>query len=116
MSRWLAVWIGLVVLGAVTIWSARRLVGEVAPPIRVGILHSQSGLMKISEQSMIEAEVLALEEINAAGGLLGRKLEFVKADGQSDPRVFAREARRLIETEKVSVLFGGGTSASRRTI
>jgi urea transport system substrate-binding protein len=116
MSRWLAVLIGVVVLGAVTIWLGPRLVGPAAP-IRVGLLHSQNGPMASSEQSMIDAEVLALEEINAAGGLLGgRKLEWVIVDGQSDPRVFAREARRLIETEKVSVIFGCGTSTSRRTI
>jgi urea transport system substrate-binding protein len=65
---------------------------------------------------MIDAEVLALEEINTAGGLLGRRLEWVIADGQSDPRGFAREARRLIEIERVSVIFGCGTSASRRTV
>jgi urea transport system substrate-binding protein len=115
MSRWLAVMIGLVVLGAVSIWSAPRLVGQVAPPVRVGILHSQTSPMELGERSLIDAEVLALEEIREAG-LLGRKLEWVIADGQSDPRVFAREARRLIEVEKVSVIFGCGTSSARRTI
>src|SRR5262245_55878745 len=116
MSRWLAALIGLVVLGAVTIWWAPRLIGQVAPPIRVGILHSQTGPMAASERSMIDAEVLAVEEINTAGGLLGRRLEVVTADGRSDHRVFASEARRLIETEKVSVIFGCGTSMARRTI
>jgi len=116
MRGWLAAVIGLVVLVAVATWSAPRLIGQVAPPIRVGILHSESGPLAISEKSLIHAEVLALEEINAAGGLLGRKLAWVIADGRSDPRVFAREARRLIETEKVSVIFGCGTSSARRTV
>src|SRR5438034_3773012 len=80
MSRWLVALIALVVLGAVTIWSAPRLVGQVAP-IRVGLLHSRTGPMASSERSMIDAEVLAVEEIHAAGGLLGRPLEVVIADG-----------------------------------
>ena len=53
-------------------------------PIVVGILHSQTGAMAVSENSMIEAEILALEEINAAGGLLGREIQWVIADGASD--------------------------------
>ncbi len=85
-------------------------------PIRVGILHSRTGRMAMSESSMIDAEVLALEEINARGGLLGRKVEWVIADGGSDWPRFAREARRLIETENVSVVFGCWTSASRKSV
>ena len=73
--------------------------------------------MEISEKSMIEAEMLALEEINAQGGLLGgRQVEWVIADGRSDFPTFAREAERLIETEKVSVIFGCWTSASRKSV
>ena len=65
--------------------------------IRVGLLHSRTGPMKISEESMVEAEILALEEINAEGGLLGgRKVEWVIADGRSDWPTFAHEAERLI--------------------
>ena len=83
----------LVILGASAIWLGPRLVGRVAPPIRVGILHSETGPMAISEKSMIDAEILALEEINAKGGLLGRQVEWVIADGQSDWPTFAREAQ-----------------------
>ena len=58
--------------------------GRVEPSIRVGILHSKTGAMAISEESMIDAEVMALKEINEAGGLLGRRVVWVIADGQSD--------------------------------
>ena len=118
MKRWL---IGLMVLLIVAlagsaIWFGPRLFYRVAPPIRVGILHSRTGPMEISENSMIDAEVLALEEINDSGGLLGRQVEWVIADGESDWPTFARGARGLIEKEKVSVIFGCWTSASRKSV
>ena len=65
---------------------------------------------------MIDAELMAIDEINQEGGLLGRKVEAVVADGRSDPKVFAQEARSLIETSKVGVIFGGWTSLSRRSV
>ena len=118
MRRWLTVLIALAVPGAVAIWwFAPRQVGRIEPPIRVGILHSRTGPMKISEESMIDAEVMALKEINAAGGLLGGRLvEWVIADGQSDWPKFAQEAQRLIDEEKVSVIIGCWTSASRKSV
>jgi len=85
-------------------------------PIVVGILHSQTGPMAISERSMIDAEVLALEQINASGGLLGRPVHWVIADGGSDWKTFAREAERLIREEKVSVIVGCWTSACRKGV
>jgi urea transport system substrate-binding protein len=85
-------------------------------PIVVGILHSQTGPMAISEQSMIDAEILALEQLNQAGGLLGRPIRWVIADGGSDWNTFAREADRLISDEKVSVIFGCWTSACRKGV
>jgi urea transport system substrate-binding protein len=85
-------------------------------PILVGLLHSQTGPMAISEKSMIDAEVLALEEINAAGGILGRPVRWVIADGASDPPTFARQAERLIRQDGVSVVFGCWTSASRKSV
>lgn len=95
--------------------------GRTAPgtgtgPIRVGILHSLTGTMGLSETPVKDATLLAIEEINAAGGVLGRPLEPVVVDGQSDWGVFAREAERLITEEKVDVVFGCWTSASRRTV
>ncbi len=93
--------------------------GAVAPqgaPLRVGILHSLSGTLASSEASVVDAVVLAIEEINAAGGLLGRPVEAVIADGHSDAAVFATEAQRLIAQEKVCTVFGCWTSASRKTV
>ena len=85
-------------------------------PILVGILHSQTGPMAVSEKSMIDAEVLALEEVNASGGVLGRPVRWVIADGASDPATFARQADRLIRDEGVTVVFGCWTSASRKSV
>ena len=88
----------------------------VPKPILVGVLHSQTGPIAVSEQAMIEAEQLAFEEINAAGGLLGRPIQWIIADGASDWPTFAREAERLISDEGVTVLFGCWTSASRKSV
>ncbi|NCA11475.1 ABC transporter substrate-binding protein [bacterium] len=85
-------------------------------PIIVGILHSQTGPMAISEKSMIDAEVLALEEINAGGGILGRPVRWVIADGGSDPPTFARRAEQLIRDDGATVVFGCWTSASRKSV
>ena len=85
-------------------------------PIVVGILHSRTGPMAVSENAMIDAEVLALEEINRSGGLLGRPVRWVIADGASDWPTFAREAERLIRDERVSVIFGCWTSACRKGV
>ncbi|HVT42918.1 MAG TPA: urea ABC transporter substrate-binding protein [Thermoanaerobaculia bacterium] len=85
-------------------------------PIRVGILHSLSGTMAISETSVVDATVLAIEEINDRGGLLGRRIEPIVVDGRSDSATFAKEARALIVDEKVSVIFGCWTSACRKTV
>jgi urea transport system substrate-binding protein len=85
-------------------------------PIRIGVLHSLSGTMAASERPLVDALRLAAEEINAAGGLLGRPLELLIADGRSDEAVFAAEAERLIVEEKVSVLFACWTSACRKAV
>ena len=85
-------------------------------PVIVGILHSQTGAMAVSEKTMIDAEILALEEINAQGGLLGRPIEWVIADGASDWPKFAQQAESLIQNKKVCVVFGCWTSASRKSV
>jgi len=82
----------------------------------VGALYSLSGTMAVSERALLDSLRLAIEEINAAGGLLGRPLELVVADGRSDPEIAASEAERLIETEEVSVLFACWTSACRKAV
>ena len=85
-------------------------------PIKVGILHSLSGTMAISETPVVDATLLAIDEINSKGGILGRKVEPVIVDGRSDWETFAIKAEQLIVEEKVSVIFGGWTSASRKTM
>jgi len=85
-------------------------------PIQVGILHSMSGTMAISERSVAESTLLAIDEINENGGLLGRKVQAIVADGASDWPTFAIEAERLIVEERVCTLFGCWTSASRKTV
>jgi len=85
-------------------------------PIKVGVLHSLSGTMAISEKAVVDATLMAIEEINAKGGVLGRELKPVVVDGQSNWTTFANEAERLITEEKVSIVFGCWTSASRKTV
>ncbi|MFI3157459.1 MAG: urea ABC transporter substrate-binding protein [Methylococcaceae bacterium] len=85
-------------------------------PVKIGVLHSLTGTMAVSEKPLVDAVRLAVEEINAQGGLLGQQVEIVVADGKSDPKVFAAEAERLIEKDQVSVLFGCWTSASRKAV
>lgn len=114
MKRWLLALGAVIALGGS--WYAWRAYWRVEVPILVGILHSKSGPLEISERSMIEAELMAIDEINKQGGLLGREVRPVVADGRSDPQGFAQEARRLIETEKVSVNFGCWTSLCRRSV
>lgn len=84
--------------------------------IKVGVLHSLSGTMAISEVTVKDAELLAIEEINAAGGVLGKKLEPVVEDGASDWPTFAEKAQKLISQDKVATVFGGWTSASRKAM
>jgi urea transport system substrate-binding protein len=84
--------------------------------IKVGVLHSLSGTMAVSEVSVKDAELLAIEEINAAGGVLGKKLEPVIEDGASDWPTFAEKAKKLIQQDKVAVTFCCWTSASRKAV
>lgn len=84
--------------------------------IKVGILHSLSGTMSISEVSVKDATLLAIEEINAAGGVMGKMLEPIIEDGASDWPTFAEKARKLIQQDEVAVVFGCWTSASRKAV
>jgi urea transport system substrate-binding protein len=84
--------------------------------IKVGVLHSLSGTMSISEVAVRDASLLAIEEINAAGGLLGAQIVPVVEDGASDWPTFAEKAEKLIQQDKVSVVFGCWTSASRKAV
>lgn len=84
-------------------------------PIKLGLLHSLTGCMSVSERLLLDAEMMAIDEINAAGGVLGRTLVPLVSDGASDPLLFARKTRELI-SEGVSSLFGCWTSASRKAV
>ncbi|NND50275.1 MAG: urea ABC transporter substrate-binding protein [Rhizobiales bacterium] len=84
--------------------------------IKVGILHSLSGTMAISETTLKDAMLMLIEEQNAKGGVLGKKLEPVVVDPASDWPLFAEKARELIEVEKVSAVFGCWTSVSRKSV
>ena len=84
--------------------------------IKVGILHSLSGTMSISEVSVRDATLLAIEEINAAGGIMGKQIEPIIEDGASDWPTFAEKARKLIQQDEVVVVFGCWTSASRKAV
>ncbi len=108
--------IGLGVLALAAWWGLPYLLWRAEPPIKIGLLHSKTGPLEISEKSLIDAELLAIEDINAAGGILGRRVVAVEADGRSDPATFAKEALRLIEGEKVSVIVGGLTGQCRRSL
>ncbi len=70
--------------------------------IKVGILHSLSGTMAISEKSVVDAEQLAIKEINKAGGVLGKQIEVVVEDGNSDWPTFIEKAKKLIDQDKVA--------------
>ena len=84
--------------------------------VTVGILHSATGTMAISETGSIQAEKLAIEQINAAGGVLGRKIKFIQEDGASDWPTFAEKAKKLLVNDKVAAIMGCWTSASRKAV
>ncbi len=123
-------WAGIVVLLALAVVAGFRILrpgsgnrnvvlpggDRTVEPIVVGILFSQSGTMAISESPLIDATILALEEVNANGGVLGRPVKWVSADGKSQPDVFAQASEHMLATEKVSAIFGCWTSSSRKAV
>ncbi|KRI01540.1 urea ABC transporter substrate-binding protein [Curvibacter sp. PAE-UM] len=82
----------------------------------VGQLHSSSGTMAISETGSIQAEQLAIDQINAMGGILGRKIKVIKEDGASDWPTFAEKSKKLLVNDHVAAVFGCWTSASRKAV
>jgi len=87
-----------------------------ADTIKVGVLHSLSGTMAISETVLKDVTLMAIDEINAKGGVLGKKLEAVVVDPASNWPLFAEKARQLISQDKVAVVFGCWTSVSRKSV
>src|ERR1700759_1469255 len=84
--------------------------------VTVGQLHSATGTMAISETGSIAAEQLAIDPINAQGGVLGRQIKVIKEDGASDWPTFAEKAKKLLVNDKVASVFGCWTSASRKAV
>ena len=84
--------------------------------IRVGILQSLSGTMALSETHLVNAAMLAIDEINRSGGVLGRPVRAIVEDGASDPVMFGAKAERLLVEQKASSLFGCWTSSSRKAV
>lgn len=109
-AKFIGLIMGLFLLLSVALVNAQ---GET---IKVGVLHSLSGTMSISEVTVRDSTLLAIEEINAAGGVLGMQLEPIVEDGASDWPTFAEKAGKLLLEDGVAVVFGGWTSASRKAM
>jgi urea transport system substrate-binding protein len=101
---------------ALTVGSSSVLFAADKEPIKVGVLHSLSGTMAISETVLKDVALMAIDEINAGGGVLGRKLEPVVVDPASNWPLFAEKGRQLLTQDKVSVTFGCWTSVSRKSV
>ncbi|MBR1911570.1 MAG: urea ABC transporter substrate-binding protein [Treponema sp.] len=86
------------------------------PTVKVGILHSLSGTLSESETAVRDAELMAIEEINEKGGVLGRKIEIVEGDGESNPKVFGDLARKMLTEDHVATIFGCWSSAARKEV
>ena len=107
--------------GLKTLASALVLAGLASPAlaqntIKVGVLHSLSGTMAISETVLKDTVLMAIDEINAKGGVLGKKLEPVVVDPASNWPLFAEKAKQLIDQDKVAAVFGCWTSVSRKSV
>jgi urea transport system substrate-binding protein len=111
LYRWI-----LLPLFPVLIFCSASCKASLKKPIKVGILHSLTGTMAISEKAVADGTLLAIEEINQLGGINGQKILPLIVDGRSDLQTFKQEAERLITVEKVRVVFGCWTSASRKTV
>ncbi|MFF0489525.1 urea ABC transporter substrate-binding protein [Nocardia sp. NPDC003482] len=96
--------------------SAASCVDTSKDTIKVGSLHSLTGTMAISEVTVANSTKLAVDQINAAGGVLGKKIQVVTEDGASDPKTFAEKAEKLISSDCVAAVFGGWTSSSRKAM
>ena len=107
--------IGLAAAGVLTVFGLAGCKGD-TKHVKVGILHSTTGTMAMSEVPVRDSEMLAIKEINEAGGVLGRKIKVVEEDGASDPSTFSAKARKLLENDKVVTVFGCWTSASRKAV
>jgi urea ABC transporter, urea binding protein len=113
-NRWSKVFRGR--LAAVAVAAAIAAPAQAQDVIKVGILHSLSGTMAISETTLKDTMLMLIEEQNKKGGVLGKKLEPVVVDPASNWPLFAEKARELIQKDKVSAIFGCWTSVSRKSV
>ena len=102
--------------GAVAGSAAFSMGAQAADTIKIGVLHSLSGTMAISETTLKDTILMLVEDLNANGGLLGKQVEAVVVDPASDWPLFAEKARELLEVEEVDVVFGNWTSVSRKSV
>ena len=107
-------WSALILIGAIAL--AGPGVATAAEPIKVGVLHSLSGTMAISEGPLKEVILMAIDEINQAGGVLGRQVEPVVEDPASNWDLFAEKAKKLLQQDQVATVFGCWTSVSRKSV
>ena len=106
----------LVAAAAVASGSLYMTAVQAADTIKVGVLHSLSGTMAISETVLKDTVLMAIDEINAKGGVLGKKLEPVVVDPASNWPLFAEKTKQLLGQDKVDVIFGCWTSVSRKSV
>lgn len=106
-------WLLLLLLLPVWLYSHYH---SAAPVIKIGVLHSLTGTMAVSETPLVDAVRLAVEEANEAGGVNGAQIEMIVSDCRSDDRYCAQQAQRLIEQHKVQALFGCWTSSCRKSV
>ncbi|UQB41966.1 urea ABC transporter substrate-binding protein [Thiomicrospira microaerophila] len=111
MALGLALSMFIVIAGYLMLVSAKP-----QPPIKVGVLHALTGTMATSEKPLVQMLQLAVEQLNQQGGLLGRSLELVIVDTESDADIAAQQAEKLIVDDQVSVVFGCWTSACRKAV
>ena len=103
-------------LAAAAVFAASGLLSHAEDTVKVGVLHSLSGTMAISETSLRDVLLFTFDEINANGGVLGKKIEPVVVDGASNWPLFAEKAKQLLDQDKVAVTFGCWTSVSRKSV
>jgi urea transport system substrate-binding protein len=107
---------GLIAAGAIPGSGLLTKSSFAAETVKLGLLHSMTGTIAIAEAALVEAEKMAIDEINATGGVLGRTIEPVVADGASDWPTFAEKTKQLLQRDKVAAIVGCYTSASRKAV
>jgi urea transport system substrate-binding protein len=110
-----SIWRGMIGVAAI-VGAANIATAQTQEPIKIGVLHSLSGTMAISESTLKDTVLMMVDDINKKGGLLGRKVEAVVVDPASNWPLFAEKARELLTKDKVAVVFGCWTSVSRKSV